>query len=51
MSGATVSAKGQSQTTNAKGKAKLTIGGASGDHVTVTVTHPGYQTLKERVKL
>ena len=51
VSGATVSAKGQSKTTNAKGSAKLTIGGASGDHVTVTISHPGYRTLKTTVKL
>ena len=51
VSGATVSAKGQSKTTNAKGSAKLTIAGSAGDHVTVTVTHPGYNLLKARVKL
>lgn len=49
--GATASAKGQSQKTNAKGNAKLIITGASGDHVTVTVTDPGYQALHEKVKL
>jgi hypothetical protein len=51
VSGATVSAKGQSKTTNAKGSAKLTISGSAGDHVTVTITHPGYRSLKTRVKL
>lgn len=51
VSGATVSAKGQSTTTNAKGSAKLTIKGSAGDHVTVTITHPGYRSLKVGVKL
>jgi hypothetical protein len=51
VSGATVSAKGQSKTTGTKGSAKLTISGSAGDHVAVTVTHPGYQALKIHVKL
>jgi hypothetical protein len=51
VSGATVSAKGQSKTTNSKGSAKLTIGGSKGDHVKVTITHPGYRSLTRRVKL
>src|ERR1700729_2526372 len=51
VSGAAVSAKGQSKTTNAKGSAKLTISGSAGDHLTVTVTHPGYHTLKASAKL
>jgi hypothetical protein len=51
VSGATVSAKGQSKTTNAKGSAKLTISGSAHDHVTVTVTHPGYRSLKVSVTL
>ncbi len=51
VSGATVSAKGQSKTTNAKGSATLTIGGSADDHVTVTITHPGYRTLKVSIKL
>ena len=51
VSGATVSATGQSKTTNAKGSAKLTISGSAGDHVTVTITHAGYRSLKTRVKL
>jgi hypothetical protein len=51
VSGAEVSASGQSKTTNASGKAKLTITGTSGAHVTVKVSHPGYQELRERVKL
>jgi hypothetical protein len=51
VSGATVSAKGQSKTTNAKGSAKLTVKGSAGDHVNVTVTHPGYRSLTVRVKL
>ena len=51
VSGATVSAKGQSKSTNSKGSAKLTISGSPGDHVNVTVTHPGYRKLKTSVKL
>jgi hypothetical protein len=51
VSGATVSAKGQSKTTGAKGSATLTISGSAGDHVSVTITHPGYRTLKMSVKL
>ena len=51
VSGASVSAKGQSKTTNAKGSAKFTVKGSSGDHVTVTITHPGYNALKVSVKL
>ncbi len=48
---ATVSAKGQSKTTSAIGSAKLTISGSAGDDVTVTITHPGYRSLKMSVKL
>jgi hypothetical protein len=51
VSGATVSAAGQSATTNGSGKAKLTISGKAGDHANVKVTEPGYQTLHKRVKL
>ena len=51
VSGAKVSAKGQSKTTNAKGSAKLMVSGSTGDHVSVTVTAPGYRSLKTRVKL
>ena len=51
VSGATVTAKGKSKTTNGKGHAKLKVSGSSGDHVTVTVFAPGYRTLKETVKL
>ncbi|MGZ4258726.1 MAG: hypothetical protein ACXVR0_00215 [Solirubrobacteraceae bacterium] len=51
VSGATVSAKGLSKTTSAKGSAKLTVSGSKGSHVTVTITHPGYQSLKTSVKL
>ena len=51
VSGATVSAKGQSKTTSATGSAKLTITGSAGGHVSVTITHPGYRGLKLRVKL
>ena len=51
VSGATVSAKGQSKTTNAKGSAKLTIAGSAGDHVKVTIKHAGYRSLTRKVKL
>jgi hypothetical protein len=51
VSGAKVSAGGQSKTTNASGKAKLTITGTSGSHVTVKVSDPGYEELQKRVKL
>jgi hypothetical protein len=51
VSGATVSAKGQSHTTNAKGLAKLIVSGSKGNHVTVSATHPGYRALKTTVKL
>jgi hypothetical protein len=51
VSGATVAAEGQSKTTNSKGSAKLTISGSTGDHVSVTITHPGYHSLKTTVKL
>jgi hypothetical protein len=51
VSGAKVSAAGQSQPTNGKGHAKLTITGAAGSHVTVTISAAGYQVLKEQVKL
>ena len=40
VSGATVSAKGKSKTTNASGVAKLTVSGSKGDHVTVSITQP-----------
>jgi hypothetical protein len=51
VSGATVSAKGKKATTNATGGATLTVAGSKGDHVTVTVTHPGYNALKEPATL
>ncbi len=51
VAAATVSAKGKSTTTNSKGSAKLTIGGSAGDHVKVTVSHPGYRSLTTTVKL
>lgn len=51
VSGATVSAKGASKITGANGTAKLAIGGAAKDHVTVTVTAPGYRSLRVRVAL
>jgi hypothetical protein len=51
VSGATVSAKGQSKTSGSKGTAKLTISGSKGDHVNVTITAPGYRSLKVAIKL
>jgi hypothetical protein len=51
VSGATVSAKGQSKTTGAPGTAKLTLNGAKGDQVNVTITAPGYRSLKVTIKL
>jgi hypothetical protein len=51
VSSATVSAKGQSKTTNATGSAKLTVSGSKGDHVSVSISHPGYRGLKIGVKL
>ncbi len=51
VSSAKVSAKGQSKTTSATGSAKLTIKGSAGDHVSVTITHPGYRSLTVSVKL
>jgi hypothetical protein len=51
VSGAKVSAKGKSKTTGTSGSAKLTVSGSKGDHVTVTITAPGYSSLKTKVKL
>ena len=51
VSGATVSVKGQSKTTNSSGSATLSASGSAGGRVTVTVTHPGYSVLKISVKL
>jgi hypothetical protein len=51
VSGAKVSAKGTSKTTNTSGTAKLTVSGSKGDHVNVTVTDPGYRSLTTKVKL
>lgn len=48
VSGATVSAKGSHKSTNGTGHAKVTISGSSGQHVTVTISDGGYQTLKRR---
>ncbi len=51
VSSATVSANGQSKTTSATGVANLTTSGSAGDHVSVTITHPGYRSLKAGVTL
>ena len=51
VSGATVSAKGQSHKTSSSGTAKITISGSAGQHVTVTVTAPGYHSLTTSMKL
>jgi hypothetical protein len=51
VSSATVSANGQSKTTSAAGVANLTTSGSAGNHVSVTITHPGYRSLKTSVTL
>jgi hypothetical protein len=51
VSGAAVTVKGQSKTTNAQGVAKPTTSGSAGDHVNVTIAHPGYRSLTVHVKL
>jgi hypothetical protein len=51
VTGATVSAKGSQKLTNGNGNAKLTVSGHSGQHVTVTISAPGYQTLTKTVTL
>jgi len=45
VAGATVSAKGKSTKTNASGVATLTVTGATGAHVAVTITAPTYRSL------
>jgi hypothetical protein len=49
--GASAFSQGQSGKTSSMGKTKLTITGSSGQRVTVKVTAPGYQTLREKIKL
>jgi hypothetical protein len=44
-------AKNSLKPTNANGSATLTISGSAGDHVTVTITHSGYRSLKTSIKL
>jgi len=51
VSGATVSAGGEHKVTHANGRAKLTVSGSSGHHLTVTVSAPDYRTLAETVTL
>jgi hypothetical protein len=51
LAGATVTAKGKSATSNATGLAKLKLPGTLHGKVTVKVTHPGYLTIKRRVRL
>jgi len=51
VSGATVSATGSHKSTNGTGEAKLTISGSSGQHITVTISDGGYQTLKKSITL
>ena len=48
---ATVSANGKRKKTSALGIAKLTVIGKPEQKVTVTITDPGYQVLKKKVKL
>jgi hypothetical protein len=51
VAGANAVAKGQSKKTSFLGVATLTLPGSSADHITVTITHPGYQALQTKVKL
>jgi hypothetical protein len=51
VSGASTSTNGRRKSTDNNGKAKLVVSGSPGQHVTVKITDPGYQTLKIQVKL
>jgi hypothetical protein len=51
VNGASVSAKGTHKGTNGNGRAKLNVRGRSGRNATVTISAPGYRTLKETVRL
>lgn len=51
VSDATVSAKGEHKQTNGNGHTRLKVHGSSGQDVTVTITAPGYRTLRETVSL
>ena len=51
VGGATASAKGLHAKTKPNGHAKLEVSGHAGQRVTVTVTAPGYQELKETITL
>ena len=51
VSGAKVSLNGTEKTTDQNGLAKLKVAGASGQSVAVTITAPGYRTLKKSVAL
>jgi hypothetical protein len=51
VAGAKVTALGKSAKTSNQGIAKLTVSGSQGQTATVTITAPGYQTLKVTKKL
>lgn len=51
VSTATVSAKGAHKATNGSGRAKLDVSGHSGEHVTVTISAPGYRPLHKAITL
>lgn len=51
LAGATVKAAGKSTTSDATGRAKLKLPGSLSGKKTLKVTHPGYRTIKKRVRL
>jgi hypothetical protein len=51
LAGAHAAAKGKSGVTNSSGIANLTVSGRSGQHLTMTVTAPGYRLSTIRVTL
>jgi hypothetical protein len=51
VAGATVSAKGKTAKTNAKGIAKLIYPSTAGGKATLAVTSPGYRTLAKTVHI
>ena len=51
LKGATVTVKGKTAKTNASGTASITLTGSAGQHVTLKVTAPTYQVLKQGATL
>lgn len=51
VAGAKVAVKGKTAKTSASGIASLTLPGSLSGAVTVTITKPGYQALKKKIKL